>query len=338
MKSIFTQTLLVALAAGTTAFGQTEAKTKPVGYVTEKIKASSFNLIGITLQKPVIVSGTLDAVVGSAVTDTGSDFDALLSSGDAYILKIISASNPALNGVIQEITQWGSGSGNSAGTLVAQQNLQSLGVQVGDSFELRSAVTLPDLFGLTNQAGLLGGGSVASADVIWVPSGNGNFNKYYYKSSGLGGTGWRSSTNADATRVPIVCTDAIFVERRAATDLNLVISGEVTTVQVQSVVDGGYYNYLSSNFPVGSTLATSGLQSFVLGGGTLASADELWFPDGSGGYVKCFYKNSGLGGTGWRTSTNASADSQVITSGFILRRKSASGMATLLPPAGYSGL
>jgi len=114
-----TITTLAALLLGSAGAIAEEAYTTPAGFVTHTLKAGQFNLIGLTLHQPVLVSGEFTAVssddngtVGdttddfSVLTDSDVNFATALTSGTTYILEITEASDTDLNGTIQEITVW----------------------------------------------------------------------------------------------------------------------------------------------------------------------------------------------------------------------------------------
>jgi uncharacterized protein (TIGR02597 family) len=89
-------------------------------------------------------------------------------------------------------------------------------------------VTLADLFGPTNEAGLDGGSSAGNADTILIPKSSGGFDTYYYKDSGLvGGTGWRSSVSpsVDESAKILATPGAMFIlNRSGGAGFNLVES------------------------------------------------------------------------------------------------------------------
>jgi hypothetical protein len=69
---------------------------------------------------------------------------------------------------------------------------------------------------------LLGGSSAANADylAIWNQSAQ-SFDIYYYKNSGLGGTGWRMSGSAnDASNTPINVGTMMRIFRQGSTGFN----------------------------------------------------------------------------------------------------------------------
>ncbi|MGB0775541.1 MAG: hypothetical protein ACPGUY_06820, partial [Akkermansiaceae bacterium] len=162
----------------------TTAHTKPAGFVTHTLKAGQFNLVGLTLHNPVTVSGVLNTVSGTTLTDSDVNFGTALTAGKTYILEIIeNANDPTYEGAIQVVTAW---SGN---TLTTPDDL-SAGLDNQTKYQLRAAATISDVFGATNTAGLQGGASATVADNVYVPTAVG-FDIYYYSTGGFVGVGWR---------------------------------------------------------------------------------------------------------------------------------------------------
>lgn len=344
MKSIIPLTALAAFAVTGSAIAQTPAYSKPSGYFTETIKGDgAFNLIGLTLHQAPIATGSLTAVTSSKVTDVEVNFTTLLTAGSTYILQFKSGLQ---EGGIQVITNWGTASGNANGDLVVSDDVTALGVQQGVSYELRPAATISSIFGAANQAGLLSG-SILSADVIWLPDGVGGFSKFYYSPASsfpvVIAAGWKNSSGGDAANTPIIYTDAIFIQRRGAGELELVLTGQVKTNKTQVFAAGSQFSYVSSVFPVGITLATSGLE-VNLTSGSILTADVIWMQNvARTGYDKFYYSPSSsfpvVIAAGWKNSSGGDAGSQPLTSGIIIQRRGATDItAPITPPPSYSGL
>ncbi|MEZ5325550.1 MAG: hypothetical protein R3F19_10850 [Verrucomicrobiales bacterium] len=319
----------VALAAISSASAQ-ENTTKPVGFRTETIKAGVFNLISADLTEAISAAGTSTGVSATGLTDDAADFATTLAAeGKTWVVQITSG---AAAGTVIEATVNGANGLNSP-------DFAAAGVAAGDSYEVRAAKTLADIFGAANEAGLTkGSGEVA--DIVWVPNGDGTFTRYYYKEGGLGGTGWRSlaSPTIDESNAPIVYSDAFFIQSRGAADLNLVIVGHVQTRPATVGLNQGF-NFVSRVVPVGQTLGTTGLLPTLLGGAA-ADADLVWLPDGAGGYTRYYSKIGGLGGDGWRSLSSPAADASgtAVPSGVIIQRKGAATNVSIGVPDFYANL
>ena len=352
MNRISSITFLAALAASGVAAGA-PAYTTPVGYVTETIagKASvgspdSFSLISLTLQSASLRNGSVTSLTSTTLRDAGANFDTLLTAGKEYVLRVTSGTQ---KGAIIAISTWGTASGNNSTDVVTGQNLVGTGIAVGDTFEIRPAATLSSLFGATNTAALKSG-TLSTADVIWIPTGGGNFEKYYYSPGSsfpvTVAAGWKNSSGGDASNAAIIYTDAIFIQRRDTTNLQLLVSGEVIKSSTQILIEGNssrnLYNYVSSVFPIGTTLGNSGLQASLLAG-SLSSADIVWVPAGPGTYNKFYYSPGSTFPVnvvaGWKDANGNDATNQALTSGLIIQRRGATNITvSLTPPAGYGDL
>ena len=340
-----TITTLAAMLLGTAgAFAQTPATayTKPSGFITHTLKAGQFNLIGLTLHEPITVSGAFETVSGTTLTDTGVNFDTALMAGKTYILEITeNIADPSLVGTIQEITSW------TATTLTTPQDLAADGLDGetaggandGAKYQLRAAKTISGLFGAANTAGLQATDEFKSdeADIVYVPNGSG-FDKYFY-SDLSGATGWFKSDFSAADTTPLPYMDAIFIFRRGATDLNLVVTGNVKTVQTTLALGAGSFNYITSVFPVGSNLGNTGLEATLTATDEFKAdeADVVYMPNGLGGYDTYFYSDL-AGAVGWFKSDFSDATNVAMKTGIIILRRGAATNATLTPPASYSNL
>ena len=336
MKSILSYSLLAgAMAAGVAVAQPTTATTKPVGYVTETIKAGQFNLIGLTVQQPTVRASVLTGINSTSVSDTGVDFTSLLTAGQTYVLKITDGPGA---GTISEVVSW------NANSLTTVGNLTTAGVANGAKYQLRKAATLSDVFGASNAAGLQAG-TISTADIVWIPTGGGNFAKYFYSPAvsfpAPAPAGWKNTAGVNSANVPIVYADSIFIQRRGATDLALVVSGEVETSSTSMVLEGGVFNYVGGVYPAGSTLGSSNLASQVQAG-TLSTGDLVWVPDGLGGYAKYYYSPAvsfpAPAPASWKSTAGTDATNAELKSGIIIQRRGATKSVVVSPPASYGNL
>jgi len=312
------------------ASAQSVAYSKPAGFVTHTLKAQQLNLIGLTLHEPVVYSGSFDAVEGLALRDSNADYDANLISGSSYVLEIVdNPTDPSLNGVIQVITDW------TTQEITTTDDLTGDGLVAGAKYNLRAPKTISDVFGSSNRAGLTAGANMASADVIWLHNGVG-FDKFYYsEGGGFGGgeAGWKDDSGADAGDFPIIYTDAVIIQNKALTDKKLVVSGVVKTKAVTLALMEGKFNFISSTYPVGSTLGNSGLETDLVGGVDKDSSDVVWMPNDEGGYDQYYYSTEG-----WKDAQEQPASDTLLTSGIIIERIGDNANAKLTPPEAYNDL
>jgi hypothetical protein len=321
MKHLIPLTTLAALSVASPLHAQTPAFSKPSGYVTQTI-VQGFNPVGFTLQLPPTASGSFTDVSATTVSDSTKDFSTLLSPGALYILEI--GSGTASNQIIEV----GSGAGSNLNTT---GDLQTAGATIGDSYVLRKAATLEEIFGTTNSV-LTKNNSVNNADVVWVPDGLGAYTRYFQNAAGA----WRNATTpALAPNTPIVYVDAVFIQRKSSTSVDLTLTGQVkTTASKTAIVQG--FNFVSTIYPSGATLQNSGLSDTLARNNSVNSADVVWVPNGSGGYTRYFVNAAGA----WRNATTPglAADPTPITSAIFIQRKVGSSSINLTPPPSYSNL
>jgi len=308
------------------AFAQT-ATTKPVGYRTETVKPGVFNLLSPNLDNAVGAAGTIDTIAGATLTDNEANFTAAFTAGAPVTLKITSGANA---GITADVTSF------TATALTTAQDI-SAALTAGVSYEARKTPTIASLFGATNGAGLLAGSS-ASADIVWVPNGTGGYDQIYYANAlPIIGTGWSKVGGgaANQANLGVSITDAVFIQRRGATELPIVFTGHVQTSATKTGVLTGF-NPVSRVIPVGLSLTDSQLNT-ELAAGSATTGDVLWNPDGNGGYVQYYYANAlPIIGTGWRQVGGGATDrgGVQLASGFLVQRRGAATNVTLRIPTG----
>ncbi len=333
MKRFIPYSLLAAAAACGIALGQ--AYTTPVGYVTEEIKATSFNLIGITLHEPSIVSGVITGVTSESISASAVDFSDILTPSLTYILEITNGSS---EGLIQEIASW------SGSDLTTVDDLSPFVTADTTTFTLRPAATISSIFGSSNEAGLLEG-TATTADIIWVPNAVGGFDQFFRQPASppfVPEAQWaKVGSPGSFANNPLVYVDGVFIQRRGATDIDLVITGEVKTTDTTIAIAGSAFNYIGATYPVGSTLDNSNLASF-LQSGTATTADIIWMPNSSGGYNQFFYQPASppfVPEPQWvQIGVPGNSGSAEITSGFIVQRRGGTASATISAPESYDDL
>ncbi|MFL2479932.1 MAG: hypothetical protein ACJ0K4_10295 [Verrucomicrobiales bacterium] len=312
-------TLLGILATMSVVSAQT-ATTKPVGYHTETAKGNSFTLMGVNVGNAIAAAGEFDA---DDATDNDADFTALLDDGVSYTVQNITSGESA------------SVNGRDATTLDTD-----LAVSSGDAYEVRADVTVGSLFGAANEAGL-GAGNATTADVVWIPTGDGFAQVFYDDGKGFPPrpAGWRAigAGGADQAGTSVPFTAGIFIQRRAADDLDIVFVGHVRTEATSFGVGTGF-NFLNRVLPVGVALDDTGLEAFIAKGNS-GSGDLVWSPDGNGGYAQYYYTDGGgfpPQSAGWKAVGAGDADkgAETLASGYAIQRKGEAGSVSVAIPNG----
>jgi len=334
MKSSIAITLLVAALTGASQ-AQTTVSTTPVGYTTQSLSKGA-NLVGITLHNPVLSNGAFSAVSGTQLTAPNLTLSPV--AGRTYILEITSGT---LAGVIQEIPA----ASISGTTITTSQNLASLGLAVGNSYKLRLAPTLEEIFTTTplNNGGVLHAAlNPTSADVVSIPNGAGGYDRYYLRS-GTTPAFRNVATNIASPNVPVIYVDGILIDKKTTTAAALTATGEVKTTGSNTVVVKGI-NPVGIVAPVGLNLFNAGLEDDLFAALNATSADIVWVQQPNLSYRK-FFRRSGASG-GWRDVANASvnltqaqAEAVTLSSAIIIERKGASAAnLDLNVPSAYTNL
>lgn len=302
--------------------------TDPVGYITVSIAGTggtnspAYTFLGLSMIREFSYQGVLTSVGANSLTDTNANWteDQFNGTNGSFTVEIASGNNEGVQTTILD-------------TLAASDTLQtaddiSPSATIGDSYKIYKNWTIGSVFGISNAAGIAGG-TISTADQLLLWNGVGT-DKFYYKTSGAGGTGWRNFTNAvnDASGTPLFLEQGIMVRRLATASTNITIVGAVKVTDSAILVEGTNYTFAANPYPVDMTLASSELYNGNVTngvkGGTLSTADQIQFWAGTKA-DSYYYKTSGAGGTGWRNITNAVQDASGKTipggSFFIVKRQ-----------------
>jgi hypothetical protein len=337
MKTKISYSLLAAALACGMAQGQTTAYTTPVGYETLPV-SPGFNYLGLRMHGAPVAAGTFDSNTSTTLVDNQANFS--LTAGTLYLLELS-------DGMVIEIL----GSSFSGTTVSGLTGITA--TQLGQ-YTVRPAATLASVFGAENSAGLAAGSfGNSGADQIWVPDGSGDFNRYYYDTFNPNTflPTWSdaegSNAAVDPTTIPLVYLDGILLVKDSGSPLTgVVVSGTVKTTDTLVGLPAGF-NYVSSLYPVGATIASSyGIDNsanFNPGSFGNSGADQIWIPDGSGDFNRYYYDsfNPNTFTATWSDAegSNAAVDATAIdlTNGLIIVTGSPVN-AGITAPSFYSNL
>jgi uncharacterized protein (TIGR02597 family) len=356
IKLTFIVTLgVLTIFAVTPTASAVDVFTDPVGFITLNITGSGvsqYSFLGMGMTQIVTNRGVLIGAPSSnnvpvALSSLTPGMFNPSDNGPAYFVELTSGAKAGLQDDII---------GNDASTLYTLDNLSGLGILTGDSYKVLPHWTLSNVFGRSDETGLLGGNAPGIADnVLLFNPVTGGSSTYYFRTNvptvGTafcpgGGCGWRSSGSAiaGATNTVLYLEQGVMVKRVSATGTNLLLVGGVKLGQTLSVVvgvpGGTKYNLFGNVYPVtNSTLGASGLftgnsVTGLLGGNSPGIADNVIIPNGTGGFNNYYFRTNvptvGTafcpgGSCGWRDSGSAITDRSGIGfplggSFFVLRR------------------
>ena len=320
--------------------------TVPVGYVTltaaagtgtaKKTSLLSLPLYG-TMEGDGAMKGELTYVSANALTNADADWTPgqLSQAATPCLIKITSGVATGRTFLISTTTP------NTANTVtidandVAQGALNTLGIAVGDSYELLPCDTLSSLFGTPETRGVLGGANINAADNIAITT-NGRTDKFFYNSTL---NRWVKSFpgNPDATNQPLRPDAGVGYARLATTNLELFLTGRVATTARTAPVKNSGVTILSQNWPTDVSLAHLKIHEIP----TWTAATVINAADWVELYINGAIHSYWFDGTNWREDAPGSpvADSQIIPAGtavILNKRGTAAGYNNINQPLPYS--
>lgn len=315
-----------------------ELVSSPVGYATVAIKpGSGTTLTYTTLSTPLLTRAVADGRMSGRITGvsarTISNSDAGWTPGELsepalpHFLKITSGAAAGRSFLLSTSTE------NTATTLTIDASedtdFTTLGIlagPAGDTYEIFAAGTLGNL--LPPGSGVLGGTTVSNSDNLRIER-NGVAQVYYYSTAA--GRWVESAPNTpDASEVVLHPDSVILYGRRSAEALRFIIAGEVPRSKRRALVANHGITYLSSAWPVPTTLKESGIQAIPgwVSAASAANADKVLLLEA--GIWKSYYYD----GSHWRQVTIGFPikDAEVIPAGagvMINRLGNAGGTQTI---------
>jgi uncharacterized protein (TIGR02597 family) len=311
-KSLF---VVGSLLTSASLFGA--AVTDPVGAMKVTIPAhagtsTTLAAVNLSFQDAPLYAGSFSAVSGAVLTDsnaswTGGDYVSQDVAGD--YLYYVELTSGTYEGLILPITA------NSATELTVNEAVDYLSGDIGDpqnplTYEISKFRTLADIFGADNSTySLRSSSNLFDADVIYLIQNDGSWGQYYYQTALalFGGTGWRKfgDTGTDYSG-KIINTNSFLMLRLGATPggaIEMVVSGSVKLGKQRQPIYPGF-NLIGYNFPVETTLATSGLDpAELVTGANLFASDMVYILNATTGAFDIYYYQDALplfGGSGWR--------------------------------------
>ena len=285
--------------------------TDPVGFINFNIQGTNgasngaLTFLGLSFTQPVSYQATFSSANGTTLTDSNATWvdDQFNGANGSFYVELITGNG---TGMTSQITATVA----ATHSIKTADDLSSF-VNANTGYKIRQNWTLGSVFG-TGSTLVLNAGTATSADEVLVYSSKTqSYTIYYYKSGGLGGTGWRTTSDpsTDQTATPFLPAAGVVVKRAQSSSLSFPLTGAVKVGQ-SSIPIGTGLSLVSNVYPAGNlTLGNSNLISSGFTGGTATSSDEVQiYNSGTGLYTTYYFKSGGLGGTGWRTTSDPSTD------------------------------
>ena len=325
--------------------------TTPVGYITLNIAAGTGTTSELTpLSLPLFgncsitgqSTGVITGVTANSISNSSAGWTASALSGTAspYLIQITSGSATGRLFLISTATA------NTATTVFldredsAQVDLTTLGIVTGssgDTYSIYPCDTLQSVFGqgstVVSSTTVLGGANSTVSDIVQFVV-NGAWQQYYYNTNKGHWVFIGPLTLSDNT--PIRPDAGVIYLRRAASPLTLSVSGQVPSVQRQTVIANNGMTVLSSFWPVATTLGSSGITSIPgwVSGTSSVGADVVQLSV-QGAWQRYYYNGSHWILIGPRTPS----DSDVIPVGgtiILLKNGSNTGVSPLTQALPYT--
>jgi len=332
-----------SLAAAAGSYAQT-ATTDPVGYITINVKATgTLSFVSPSLVNKVEFSGVATAANATSITVSGTPFTPSAfniapappvgSGKPQYYVEITNGANEGA---------WTNITGNPTNNAVNTADDMSALITAGTTtIKIRKHVTIADMFGATNSAGLDGGDQISSADEIKVLNSETKsiLNIFFYDDGAT--QAWIDADSNDVADFPIEPQQGLFVNRKLATPVSFVRVGHVKTGKTMVTSDPGI-NVLAVPRAVGSafTLATSNLTNAGAQSGKVKSGDQIAFADvlkiqQANGTLKEFFHYDDGGTQAWLDADGIELPGEQLNEGtsFILIRQQSAGIFTWTVPA-----
>lgn len=315
--------------------------TDPVGFITLPVISTAgasptspaLSLICPTLVKPILYQGLVtDVNVGTRTITVAGPLGYTGTTGSHYV-ELISDTTPAQTGSLANIDS------NTSTTITlpaGEASYMSLPT-VGETIRIRQHVTIADVFGATNSAGLLAGEEASSADEVLVYNGD-NFTSYFYFVGAEGfPAGWYKADFTPSNSQPIWPNESLVVKRKSAGNINITFTGTVKKGNTIFPITTGL-NVISTVSAQGLTLNTSGLytgnsSTGVAAGEEASAADEVLIYTGSTPASYFYFVGAEGFPAGWYSAGFESAGTTALEPGkaIVIKRKTGGNFNWALP-------
>jgi uncharacterized protein (TIGR02597 family) len=295
MKIPHSSAFLVLLALAVSAAAAPTGSV-PAGCLSTPVTNSTITSFGVPLLSLPTFVGFTTAVGTNTLTVSGVTWttNQFATAGSPYFVTIRTGAEAGRTLLV---------TANTANTLTVDPEdtpLNTAGFAITantDSFELYAGKTLGSLFGATATGGILtsgvqGGTSTATADNIYVPSGNSTVTYYFSTSLNF----WvQDGTTTNANNLILYPDDGYTIYRNGATgSLNIATGRVPSSGKLLTKVPGGTITEISLRYPADTTLGALnfGSPGTWITGATDSSADNLGVWNSGGWYWQTYYKNT----------------------------------------------
>jgi hypothetical protein len=282
----------------------------------------------LSMVQPWVACGTITALGANTLSDANATWseDRFNGVNGAYYLEFAS-------GLTVDIVDTQA----ATRTLVVPGDLRAV-LAVGEVYRIRKHVTLVDVFGANNEAGLLGGKNASRTDNVVLYDAAAQTSQMYFYYNVPGYTGWYRGDFRPATNVTIYPEQGIVVSRKTAADTTVYMGGVIKTGATWVPIEPGF-NLLGTVKTVRNmklselNLLTGNPATGLAEGANASAADNVALPN-QNGWALYFYCNI-AGHEGWYDGAFRPAGTVEIPAGsaFSIKRKAPRGGFDWVIPA-----
>lgn len=278
--------------------------------------APRLNFFGVPIVNPVAYAGKVTTSGNGSVADANATWrqDQFNGTNGLYYVELDS-------GVTADVIR------TDAGTKSLGLNNQTVSLTAGNAYRVRKHLTIADIFGKNDEAGLQAGPNSAQADnvLLQVPQTQQVLTFFYSNVPGF--TGWYSDTYAAAGGVVIYPGVGLMVRTKSGRGGTVYLAGAAKEGPTLAAVYPGY-NLLGTlksqrSLTLSELNLYTGDPSTGIGAGpNSASGDVLILLHPDGTTTSYFYSNV-TGFSGWYDTTYTASANVLVGPGsvFFLQRK-----------------
>ena len=325
------------------------AVTDPVGYVTLQVRApGTLSFVAPSLVNKTEYAGVVTSHGASTITVAGTPFTPLAFATDVnpvigaqYYVEITNGATTT--GLWTNIT-----TNLTSSQITTEDNLSASIIDNTTTIKIRKHVSIANVFGATNSAGLFASDQVSTADEIKILNTETKvIQTVFYYNDGVD-QAWVDADFNLVANLGIQPGQGLFIQRKAPGSFSFVNVGHVKTGKTMMTFDPGLSiigvpHAVGANFVLDQTNLTEipqpvvpGPQSGrVFGSDQIATADVLKIAQLDGSLKECFYYNDGVD-TAWVDADfNLIGPTEQLKEGtsFVFVRVAGAGTLTWTSPA-----
>jgi len=316
-----------------TSFGQSTVSTPVVGFEKIDLPANSFTSVGVNFNNTPVLSATVSAVSGGAITLSGvTNAGASLNSAEPYYIEVTSGTEAGTRLNLDVAATIAAANASVTVAPASSNNTATLASVAsalpGVSVQIKKHITLADIG--ANITGLTAGASGTGDEILFLDPATGGFRTYLRRSS----TTWRDENNITVNTTPIPPGVGFIVNKRAVAG-SIISTGTIRGNNFHlNTVPG--YQLVTFGFPINhspTSLGAVGTSSSPAAGWTSGQAnvaDSIYAINTAGGFNQYFLRT----GSSWRDGNNVTVNTtEIMPSGasYVIYKNGALNLELVKP-------